>query len=163
MEAEMSEKPTWRQRTHARIKEAHQRGWFIYIGVALIYISVVILMIVLPLKIVGQVQSGSDNTDPNVRNNNNYLPPSCPYYTSIAKQGTGPFSDGPLKLPFQRPTNSCRTFTSEAMEKLITNVTARMVDPDLARIFENAYPNTLGTAVIWSADADRIRYHYFMV
>ena len=30
------------------------------------------------------------------------------------------------------------------MEKLIANVTSRMIDKDLARLFENAYPNTLG-------------------
>lgn len=120
-------------------------------------------MIVLPLKLAGQVPPGSDDTNPNVRNNNNFLPSSCPHYTVTANGANPPFSDGPLKLPFQRPTNSCRTFTSEVMEKLITNVTARMVDPDLARIFENSYPNTLGTAVIWIGVADGARYHYFMV
>jgi hypothetical protein len=163
MEAQISEKPTWRQRTRARMKETHQKGWFICAGATFIYLSLIALMIALPLKLVHQVPSGSDNTDPNVRNSNNFLPSSCPYYTVTANGANAPFSDGPLHLPFQRPTNSCRTFTSDVMEKLITNVTARMVDPDLARIFENSYPNTLGTAVVGRRVADRTRYDYFMV
>ena len=38
------------------------------------------------------------------------------------------------------------------MEDIIGNVTARMVDKDLARIFENAFPNTLDTTVRWHID-----------
>jgi hypothetical protein len=162
MEPQLSEKPTWRERTRARIRETHQKGWFIVVGVSFVFLALIALMIALPLKLVGQVPTPSD-TDPNVRNNNNFLPGSCPYYTVIAKGANAQFSDGPLHLPFQRPTNSCRTFTSDVMEKLITNVTARMVDPDLARIFENSYPNTLGTAFVPSGAADWTRYDYFMV
>lgn len=38
------------------------------------------------------------------------------------------------------------------MEKLIEDVTTRMIDKDLARIFENAFPNTLDTTVSWHTD-----------
>ena len=38
------------------------------------------------------------------------------------------------------------------MEKVIEDVTSRMVDKDLARIFENAFPNTLDTTIKWHVD-----------
>lgn len=62
-----------------------------------------------------------------------------------------------------RPAPECRTFTSTAVEvrlcgllqhiiltyharlqKVITDMKARLKDPDLARLFENTFPNTLG-------------------
>lgn len=54
-----------------------------------------------------------------------------------------------MQLPFQRPDPRCRTFTSPLVEKVIQDVTSRMVDKDLARLFENAFPNTLDTTVRW--------------
>ena len=54
-----------------------------------------------------------------------------------------------MALPFQRPSPHCRTFRSAAVDKLIDQITDRMVDKDLARIFENAFPNTLDTTVRW--------------
>lgn len=63
-----------------------------------------------------------------------------------------PLSDGPMSLPFQRPSKYCRTFTSPLVEKVIGDVTERMVDKDLARLFENAFPNTLDTTVRWHTD-----------
>ena len=38
------------------------------------------------------------------------------------------------------------------MEKVIEDVTSRMEDKDLARLFENAFPNTLDTTVRWHVD-----------
>ena len=38
------------------------------------------------------------------------------------------------------------------MEEVIEKITGRMVDKDLARIFENAFPNTLDTTVRWHVD-----------
>lgn len=63
-----------------------------------------------------------------------------------------PLSEGPLSLPYQRPSPHCRTFTSPLVEKVIEDVTSRMDDKDLARIFENAFPNTLDTTVKWHVD-----------
>jgi meiotically up-regulated gene 157 (Mug157) protein len=57
-----------------------------------------------------------------------------------------------MQLPFQRPSVHCRTFTSPLVEKVIDDVTSRMVDKDLARLFENAFPNTLDTTVRWHVD-----------
>jgi uncharacterized protein len=63
-----------------------------------------------------------------------------------------PYSDGPLRLPYQRPAPSCRTFKSESVETVISDFKTRIKDPDLARLFENAFPNTLDTTVRWHVD-----------
>lgn len=54
-----------------------------------------------------------------------------------------------MKLPFQRPSRHCRTFESPLVEEVIEYMNEKMVDKDLARIFENAFPNTLDTTVRW--------------
>ena len=56
---------------------------------------------------------------------------------------------GPLTIPFQRPIEECRTFKSEYVENLIVEVTRKMTDKDLARLFENCFPNTLDTTIRW--------------
>lgn len=65
---------------------------------------------------------------------------------------SGPFGDGPMALPFQRPASRCRTFSSPLVELIIDDMTDRMVDKDLSRLFENAFPNTLDTTVKWHSD-----------
>jgi meiotically up-regulated gene 157 (Mug157) protein len=65
---------------------------------------------------------------------------------------SGPYSDGPMRLPFQRPSAYCRTFESDLVEKVIRDLNGTMVDRDLARLFENAFPNTLDTTVRWHVD-----------
>lgn len=42
--------------------------------------------------------------------------------------------------------SSHRRFALE--KKVITDMKARLKDPDLARLFENTFPNTLGVSVI---------------
>ena len=64
-----------------------------------------------------------------------------------------PLSKGPLALPYQRPSPRCRTFSSPLVEEVIEEMSARMEDKDLARIFENAFPNTLDTTVRWHVDS----------
>lgn len=63
-----------------------------------------------------------------------------------------PYSSGPLALPFQRPSKYCRTFESPLVEKVIEDMNEKIVDKDLARLFENAFPNTLDTTVRWHVD-----------
>lgn len=58
-----------------------------------------------------------------------------------------PLSSGPLALSFQRPEQRCRTFHSQEIERVIHDVTSRMTDPDLARLFENTFPSTTDTTV----------------
>jgi hypothetical protein len=59
---------------------------------------------------------------------------------------------GPLELPSQRPSKYCRTFESPLVEKTIEDMNEKLIDKDLAKIFENAFPNTLDTTVRWHAD-----------
>ncbi|KAJ9149060.1 Glycoside hydrolase family 125 protein [Pleurostoma richardsiae] len=77
---------------------------------------------------------------------------ACPDYTLYSSYPHRPFSDGPLALPFQRPDPRCRTFHSDAIEKVIEDVKARMKNPDLARLFENAFPSTTDTTVKFHTD-----------
>jgi len=77
----------------------------------------------------------------------------CPSYTTYASTPHGPYSSGPLKIPFQRPDISCRTFTSPIVEKAIEEMKSRLADPDLARLFENCFPNTLDTTIKWRSDS----------
>jgi meiotically up-regulated gene 157 (Mug157) protein len=65
---------------------------------------------------------------------------------------SSPHSNGSLELPFQRPSKYCRTFESPLVEKVIEDMNERLVDKDLARLFENAFPNTLDTTVRWHVD-----------
>ncbi|TFK93848.1 glycoside hydrolase family 125 protein [Polyporus arcularius HHB13444] len=71
----------------------------------------------------------------------------CPDFTTYSQSPQGNPSSGPLALPYMRPAPECRTFNSTAVEKVITDMKARLKDPDLARLFENAFPNTLDTTV----------------
>ncbi|KAL3426030.1 Meiotically up-regulated gene 157 protein 2 [Phlyctema vagabunda] len=77
---------------------------------------------------------------------------ACPDYKKYSAFLHRPLSDGPMELPFQRPSIHCRTFSSPLVEKVIEDITSRMVDKDLARLFENAFPNTLDTTVRWHVD-----------
>lgn len=77
------------------------------------------------------------------------LPEACPDYASYAAHIHYPLSEGKLALPYQRPAEPCRTFVSPAVERVINDMTARIADKDLARLFENAFPNTLDTTVAW--------------
>jgi meiotically up-regulated gene 157 (Mug157) protein len=71
----------------------------------------------------------------------------CPVYTDYAQKPHDPVSNGTLKLPYMRPEPACRTFNSSSVEKVIADMKSRMKDPDLARLFENTFPNTLDTTV----------------
>ncbi|POG67998.1 glycoside hydrolase family 125 protein [Rhizophagus irregularis DAOM 181602=DAOM 197198] len=56
------------------------------------------------------------------------------------------------KFPFVRPKESERKFVSPVIEKVIKDITSNMKDKDLARLFENCWPNTLGSAM-WLRDS----------
>lgn len=58
-----------------------------------------------------------------------------------------------MNLPYQRPDEACRTFTSGSVERVIEDVTSRLVDKDLAQLFRNAFPNTLDTTIRWHQNA----------
>ncbi|TKA73255.1 hypothetical protein B0A49_03762 [Cryomyces minteri] len=77
---------------------------------------------------------------------------ACPAYEHYSRFTHFPLSAGPMALPFQRPSPHCRTFDSPLVEQIIDELTEKMVDKDLARLFENAFPNTLDTTVRWHVD-----------
>ena len=78
---------------------------------------------------------------------------NCPDYTGYSSTTHPPFSSGSYHLSYQRPTVDCRTFTSPTVEDTIARLNATIADPDLFRLFENAYPNTLDTAIKWKGYA----------
>ncbi|KAG8743921.1 hypothetical protein FRC10_011107 [Ceratobasidium sp. 414] len=71
----------------------------------------------------------------------------CEDYSRYSTKPQGTPSAGPLGLPFMRPPPQCRTFNSSAVENVIEQMKARLKDPDVARLFENTFPNTLDTTV----------------
>ncbi|EKG18942.1 hypothetical protein MPH_03826 [Macrophomina phaseolina MS6] len=81
------------------------------------------------------------------------LAQQCPDYSSYSQQRHEPFSHGAFNLSYQRPAPSCRTFNSSAVEDVIGRMQSVIIDPDLFRLFENAYPNTLDTAIKWKGFA----------
>ncbi|CAG8949311.1 hypothetical protein HYFRA_00004936 [Hymenoscyphus fraxineus] len=73
----------------------------------------------------------------------------CPDYAQYSQQVHEPLSTGRYALPYQRPSPECRTFNSSIVEETITRMATTIQDPDLFRLFENSFPNTLDTAVKW--------------
>lgn len=71
----------------------------------------------------------------------------CPSYESWAKVAHAPASRGKLSLPYQRPPKHCRTFTSPAVEAKLESIKNKIKDEDIARLWENAFPNTLDTTI----------------
>jgi hypothetical protein len=56
---------------------------------------------------------------------------SCPDYNSYSEQPHGPYSSGALKLPYMRPSEECRTFTSPAVEVSFEVLFKRMEIPSV--------------------------------
>ncbi|KAK7946306.1 uncharacterized protein PG986_010627 [Apiospora aurea] len=75
----------------------------------------------------------------------NRVPDTCPDYNDYSKSRHEPFSSGALALPNMRPSPECRTFNSSA--KVISDMQARLKDPDMAVLFANTFPSTLDTTV----------------
>ncbi|KAI8145693.1 meiotically up-regulated gene 157 protein [Fennellomyces sp. T-0311] len=76
------------------------------------------------------------------------MPEDCPSnYANYAQEFHEPGSGGPLNLPFQRPVEACRRFTSNVINSAIESLSSKIADVDLARLFTNAYPNTLDTTI----------------
>ncbi|KAK8002737.1 Lysine biosynthesis regulatory protein LYS14 [Apiospora arundinis] len=73
----------------------------------------------------------------------------CPNYSSHSQQRHKPFSTGAYALSYQRPDPACRTFNSSGVEEIIVRLKGEIFDPDLYRLFENTFPNTLDTAIKW--------------
>lgn len=77
----------------------------------------------------------------------------CPDYLDYAEEYHAPFSSGRYNLSYQRPSPPCRTFNLSEVENTITRLNSTIKDPDLYRLFQNSYPNTLDTAIKWKGYA----------
>ncbi|KAL0581969.1 hypothetical protein V5O48_000027 [Marasmius crinis-equi] len=82
----------------------------------------------------------------------------CPNYNEFAQAPQGNPSNGTLALPFMRPAPACRTFNSTAVEKVIEDMKTRLKDPDVARLFENTFPNTLDTTVKYYSKEENLAF-----
>lgn len=78
----------------------------------------------------------------------------CPDYSDYSMTTHEPFSAGKYQLSYQRPTAACRTANVSDVEKIIQDMKAVVKDPDLFRLFENTFPNTLDTTVKWKGYAE---------
>jgi uncharacterized protein len=77
----------------------------------------------------------------------------CPDYAVYSTETHEPFSEGRYRLSFQRPSIECRKFNVPEAEAAIEEMRGLVKDPDLFRLFENAFPNTLDTTVTWKGFA----------
>ncbi|EIM88208.1 uncharacterized protein STEHIDRAFT_95225 [Stereum hirsutum FP-91666 SS1] len=82
----------------------------------------------------------------------------CPDYSDYSLTAQGNPSSGPLALPYMRLNETCRTFNSSAVEQVISDMRSRLKDPDIARLFENAYPLTLDTTVKYFNDTENLAF-----
>ncbi|KAA8576234.1 hypothetical protein EYC84_006385 [Monilinia fructicola] len=73
----------------------------------------------------------------------------CPDYSQYSISQHPPLSSGRYALSWMRPDAACRTFNSSIVEKTIDDMKSVIADPDLYRIFQNSFPNSLDTAVKW--------------
>jgi uncharacterized protein len=78
----------------------------------------------------------------------------CVPFEKWIKSRPGPASQGKRQFPYVRPPPECRTFNLPEMETLIEDMKHVIRDPDLFRLFENAYPMTLDTMVRWHGYAE---------
>ncbi|KAI9655545.1 MAG: hypothetical protein M1821_005338 [Bathelium mastoideum] len=72
---------------------------------------------------------------------------ACPDYSDYSQEYHAPFSSGAYNLSDQRPAPACRTFNSSDINNVVARFESVITDPDLYRLFQNSYPNTVDTAV----------------
>jgi len=80
--------------------------------------------------------------------------PACPSFDLLQATRPEPHSGGIRQFPLVRPHPACRTFQLPAMEILLKRMKNVIADPDLYRLFENSFPNTLDTMVKWRGYAN---------
>ncbi|KAK8012467.1 Meiotically up-regulated protein [Apiospora marii] len=77
----------------------------------------------------------------------------CPEYVSYSTQKHAPASSGKHALSYMRPTPACRTYALSEVDQTIQDMKSAVTDPDLFRLFENTFPNTLDTTISWKGFA----------
>ncbi|CDO95995.1 unnamed protein product [Kluyveromyces dobzhanskii CBS 2104] len=81
---------------------------------------------------------------------------SCPDYVEYA--GVAHYKkqdDLETELPFQRPPQKCRTFRSKLIDDFIDKLKPLFKKADLARLFENTFPNTLDTTILYHVSSNQ--------
>lgn len=73
----------------------------------------------------------------------------CPDYASYSTDVHPPLSSGRYQLSYQRPDPACRKINVSDVEHAIQEMQSAVADPDLFRLFENSFPNTLDTTISW--------------
>lgn len=73
----------------------------------------------------------------------------CDSFETYLRKKPDPKSEGFRKFPLVRPPPECRTFTVPAVEQYIQKMEKNIKDPDLYRLFQNSFPNTLDTMIKW--------------
>lgn len=81
-------------------------------------------------------------------------PDKCYHYEDLQRLKQEPLSEGKRKFPYSRPDPECRTFQLPSLKELIERMKGVIKDPDLFRLFENSYPNTLDTTIKWRGFAN---------
>ncbi|KAI0459142.1 glycoside hydrolase family 125 protein [Xylaria acuta] len=79
---------------------------------------------------------------------------ACPDYSQYSTQTHQPLSEGKHQLSYMRPDTACRKYKVPEVEKAIDDMRGLVKDPDLFRLFENAFPNTLDTTISWKGFAN---------
>jgi hypothetical protein len=77
----------------------------------------------------------------------------CSVYWHFSQEFHAPFSAGRYNLSYTRPDPACRTFNSSIVEDSILDMQSVIQDPDLYRLFQNSFLNTLDTAMKWKGFA----------
>ncbi|KAJ9157525.1 DUF1237-domain-containing protein [Pleurostoma richardsiae] len=83
-------------------------------------------------------------------------PAECLGFEAYQRTMPGPLSEGKRQFPLVRPPPECRKFTVPAIEDYIVRMKEVIKDPDLYRLFENSYPNTLDTMIKWRGYAAEV-------
>ena len=74
-------------------------------------------------------------------------------YDTYSRFHHEPYSEGKRQLPSQRPPKECRSYVVQEVEDAVIKYKSVIEDPDLFKLFENSFPNTLDTAVKWTGYA----------
>jgi hypothetical protein len=77
------------------------------------------------------------------------IPEDCPTFDQTSGARSPPLSEGKYALPYQRPEPRCRTFSVPEVDAVIEQMKGEIADPDLFRLFENTFPNTLDSTISW--------------
>ncbi|KAH6853656.1 hypothetical protein B0I37DRAFT_12278 [Chaetomium sp. MPI-CAGE-AT-0009] len=79
----------------------------------------------------------------------------CVDFETLQRERPGPPSGGKRQFPYVRPPPECRKFHLPALEETLERMKKVIQDPDLFRLFENSYPNTLDTMIKWRGFAKK--------